>query len=332
MKDREKTKQQLLYELKAMQKRIADLEILETQHKQTEQALIETEKRYKRLLNAVTAYTYTVEVREGCAISARHSMGCLSVTGYNPEDYESDLYLWHKMIYADDRIMVENSINEIMAGREVPPVEHRIMRRDGTVVWIRNTMVPRHDENGLMIRYDGLIEDITERKLAEEELKRLATTDKLTGTYNRTKFKEIIEREIERVRRYNQPLSLIIFDIDHFKGVNDKYGHNAGDSVLKTITDLVKENIRKMDYLVRWGGEEFIVLSSETRLDKANALAERIREVTESYRFENVGKVTLSLGVTEFKESDTEDSFIRRADDAMYEAKNKGRNRVEVIA
>ena len=334
MQNEEKTKEQLINELMALHQRIADLEILEIQHKQTERALIESEERYKRLINAVTAYTYSVEVRDGHAISTRHNMGCFPITGYNPEDYESDPYLWHEMIYPDDKMMVENLIQQILAGSEVPPVEHRIIRRDGTVVWIRNTMVPYHDEKGLMTglmtRYNGLIEDITERKLAEEELKRLATTDKLTGAYNRTKFKEIMGREIERVKRYNQPLSIMIFDIDHFKDVNDRYGHSAGDYVLKTIADIVRENIRKIDYFVRWGGEEFMIISSETNLNEAYVLAERIRETIESYIFEDNGKVTISLGVTEFKENDTEDSLTKRADNAMYEAKKKGRNRVEV--
>lgn len=330
MQNEEITKEQFINELAALRQRIADLEILETQHKQTEQALIESEERYKRLINAVTAYTYSVEVRDGHAISTRHSMGCLPITGYNPEDYDYDPYLWHRMIYPDDKMMVENSIKGILAGSEVMPIEHRIIRRDGTVVWIRNTMVPYHNEKGLMTRYDGLIENITERKLAEEELKRLAATDKLTGAYNRTKSEEIIGREIERAKRYNQPLSIIIFDIDHFKEVNDRYGHSAGDYVLKTLANIVRENIRKIDYFVRWGGEEFMILSSETQLDKTHTLAERIRNIIESYKFENVGKVTVSLGVTEFKEGDTEDSFIKRADDAMYEAKKKGRNRVEV--
>ena len=330
MKSEEITKEQLINELMTLSQRIADLEILETQHKQTEQALIESEERYKRLINAVTAYTYSVEIRDGHAISTRHSIGCLPITGYNPEDYESDSHLWYKMIYPDDKMMVEDSIKEILAGSEVPPIEHRIIRRDGIVIWIRNTMVPHHDEKGLMTRYDGLIEDITERKLAEEELKILASTDKLTGAYNRTKFNEIIEREIERVKRYNQPLSIIIFDIDHFKKVNDKYGHSVGDYVLKTLADIVRENIRKIDYFVRWGGEEFMIISSETNLKEASALAERIREIIESYMFEDIRKVTVSLGVTEFKENDTVDSLIKRADDAMYEAKKKGRNRVEV--
>jgi diguanylate cyclase (GGDEF)-like protein/PAS domain S-box-containing protein len=331
MQNEEKTKEQLINELMALHQRIADLEILEIQHKQTERVFIESEERYKRLINAVTAYTYSVEVRDGCAISTSHTIGCFPITGYNPEDYESDPYLWHEMIYPDDKITVENSINEILAGSEVPPIEHRIIRRDGTVVWIRNTMVTYHDEKGLMTRYNGLIEDITERKLAEEELKRLASTDKLTGAYNRTKFKEIMGREIERVKRYNQPLSIIIFDIDHFKEVNDRYGHGAGDHVLKTIADIVRENIRKIDYFIRWGGEEFMIISSETSLKEAYALAERIREIIENYMFEDVGKATASFGVSEFKEDDTEDSLIKRADDAMYEAKKKGRNRVEVI-
>ncbi|MEW6570428.1 MAG: sensor domain-containing diguanylate cyclase [Nitrospirota bacterium] len=330
MQNEEKTKEQLINELVAFRQRIADLEILETQHKQTEQALIESEERYKRLIKAVTAYTYSVEVKDGHAISTRHTMGCLSITGYNPEDYESDPYLWHKMIYPDDKMIVENSIQQILDGIEVPPIEHRIIRRDGTVVWIRNTMVIYHDEKGLMTRYDGLIEDITERKLAEEELKRLATTDKLTGAYNRTKFKEIIGREIERVKRYNQPLSIIIFDIDHFKEINDIYGHNVGDNVLKTIADIVRENIRKIDYFVRWGGDEFMIISSETDLKEAYLLADRMREIIKSHMFEDVEKVAVSLGVTEFKENDTEDSLIKRADDAMYEAKKKGGDRVEM--
>jgi diguanylate cyclase (GGDEF)-like protein/PAS domain S-box-containing protein len=298
--------------------------------KRTERALTESEERYKRLISAVTAYTYSVQVRDGCAISTSHSMGCLPITGYNPEDYEADPYLWHRMIYPDDKITVENSINEMLAGSEVPPIEHRIVRRDGTVIWIRNTMVPYRDEKGLIMRYDGLIEDISERKLAEEELKRLATTDKLTGAYNRTKFNEIIGREIERVRRYNQPLSIIIFDIDRFKRVNDRYGHSAGDYVLRTIADIVRDSIRKIDYFVRWGGEEFMIISSETNLKEAHALAERIRVIIESYMFKDIGKVTVSFGVTEFNENDTENSLIKRADDAMYEAKKKGRNRVEV--
>lgn len=166
----------------------------------------------------------------------------------------------------------------------------------------------------------------------DRELERLATTDKLTGAYNRTKFDEIIDREMERFRRYNEPLSMIMFDIDNFKEINDTYGHNIGDNVLKKIAGITKETIRKIDYLVRWGGEEFMIISPKTNLEKAHSLAERLRSTIESYGFNEVGKVTVSFGVTEVKKEDTEDAFIKRVDDLMYEAKIQGKNRVEVSA
>jgi diguanylate cyclase (GGDEF)-like protein len=161
-------------------------------------------------------------------------------------------------------------------------------------------------------------------------LEKIAATDNLTGALNRTKFGVIVEREMEMVKRYNQLLSMIILDIDHFKIINDRYGHTVGDSVLKTIADIVRKNTRKTDYFMRWGGEEFIILSSETNLDKEYKLAEKIRQAIENHKFENVGKITVSVGVAECKNTDTENSFIKRADDALYKAKEISRNRVEV--
>ena len=144
-----------------------------TLRKKAEVALRESEERYKRMVSTVTAYTYSVGVSEGVAVSTQHSMGCIQVTGYNPEDYESDPYLWCKMIYPDDKMIVETSVKEVLAGHEVSPIEHRIMHRDGKVVWVRNTIVPFYDVNGRLTRYNGMIEDITERKLAEEKIQKL---------------------------------------------------------------------------------------------------------------------------------------------------------------
>jgi two-component system cell cycle sensor histidine kinase/response regulator CckA len=141
-----------------------------TKRKLAEKALIDSEEHYRRMVSAITTYTYSVEVKDGQAIFTRHSIGCLPVTGYKPEDYELEPYLWYTMIHPEDQVLVGNSFNEILAGREVPPVEHRLIRRDGSIVWVRNTMVPYTDEEGRLIRYDGLIEDITERKQAEEAM------------------------------------------------------------------------------------------------------------------------------------------------------------------
>ncbi len=144
-----------------------------TERKKTEKALKESEGRYKSMVSAVTAYTYSVDLSQVGAISTQHSTGCIPVTGYNPEDYESDPYLWYKMIYPDDKMIVDNSIKEILAGHKVPPIEHRVIRRDVAVVWVRNTIVPYYDIDGRLMRYDGLIEDVTERKLAEEKIQKL---------------------------------------------------------------------------------------------------------------------------------------------------------------
>jgi PAS domain S-box-containing protein len=115
------------------------------------------------MLNAVTTYTYSVEVREGRAVSTQHSTACFAVTGFSGEDYQRDPYLWYSMIHPADRGMVEHAVNEILAGREVLPIEHRLIRRDGRTIWIRNTMVPYRDEHGRLLRYDGVGEDISTR-------------------------------------------------------------------------------------------------------------------------------------------------------------------------
>ncbi len=165
----------------------------------------------------------------------------------------------------------------------------------------------------------------------ELELKKLAATDSLTQAYNRTKFDEVIRQEIERAKRYNSLLSIIMFDIDNFKNVNDRYGHLAGDYVLKTIARLTKANIRETDYLIRWGGEEFMLILPETGLEKSQELALRIKRKISEFAFDSVGEVTVSFGVTQFKSEDSEDEFIKRADDSLYRAKENGRNRVEVM-
>ena len=148
----------------------AEIQVRERMQK----ALELSEERYKRMVGAVTSYTYSVQVSRGHAIHTEHSMGCLPITGYNPDDYKSDPNLWYSMIYPDDKIKVENTIKEIMGGHKAPPIEHRIIRRDGTVIWIRNSIAPYYGDDGALRRYDGLIEDISERKRAEEELRRMS--------------------------------------------------------------------------------------------------------------------------------------------------------------
>ncbi len=163
-----------------------------------------------------------------------------------------------------------------------------------------------------------------------ERLKLLAETDPLTGLYNKGKFNEVLQKEIERAKRYKRPLSIIVFDIDHFKKINDTYGHKIGDDVLKSLAKIIKSSVRKTDFAARWGGEEFVILLPETDLEGARKVAEKLREKVEKHKFPGVGKVTISLGVAQLKDNEDPNDFIVRADMALYKAKEGGRNRVEV--
>ncbi|MBF0507638.1 MAG: GGDEF domain-containing protein [Deltaproteobacteria bacterium] len=165
--------------------------------------------------------------------------------------------------------------------------------------------------------------------LKSKELEILSATDRLTKVYNRLRLDEFLKAEFQRSRRYGNPLSVIMLDIDHFKRVNDTHGHQAGDQVLCEMAGLLESHIRRTDLLGRWGGEEFMVICTETDLPDALDIAEKIRCAIETHPFPVIESMTVSLGVAELKEDDTMASIIKRADAALYEAKQKGRNRVE---
>ena len=171
--------------------------------------------------------------------------------------------------------------------------------------------------------------DITPLERERAQLLYRATTDNLTGVFNRYKLSEYINAECVRFRRYRTPLCLIMFDIDHFKNINDTHGHAEGDRVLVELSGMIMRSIRDTDSLGRWGGEEFIILSPHTSRDEAVEFSERLRRSIESNAFQSVGRVTCSFGVAEIVEGESVDSLLSRVDNALYKAKNNGRNRVE---
>lgn len=194
---------------------------------------------------------------------------------------------------------------------------------------------PYLDEDG---RIPGVISssrDITELKRMEEELLRLTRLDPLTQLFNRRYFFTLAEQEYQRFRRYHHPMAVCMIDIDHFKSVNDRYGHLIGDAVLCAVAETLRDNLRQVDILARYGGEEFVILWPETDLQTARASAERLRTAVAGCRIETPGgpvSVTLSLGVVSIDDgrSMTLEQLLDAADRMLYRAKQMGRNRVEL--
>ena len=179
-----------------------------------------------------------------------------------------------------------------------------------------------------------LMKEIEQRKKTQEELERIVLLDPLTGLYNRRHFFNVAFTEFKKARRYGRPLSVILLDADHFKNVNDTYGHAVGDRVLIHLSEIMRNSLRTVDILARYGGEEFIILLPETNLPHTLYAAERIREQVEKTPLpleDGQVDLTVSLGVADIQSCPTECSFdnlLLHADKALYNAKNTGRNRI----
>lgn len=171
--------------------------------------------------------------------------------------------------------------------------------------------------------------DMTERVRLEDELSHRATHDYLTGLLNRQQFEVLLDQEIHRTQRYGTPLSVVMYDVDQFKSINDTLGHEAGDDVLKRLATEPRGHMRATDRLARWGGEEFMLLLPDCQFNDAVRMAERIRTTVREMKVDGSdGNLTISAGVTQYREGESRRSLLKRLDDALYRAKQRGRDRV----
>ncbi len=175
-----------------------------------------------------------------------------------------------------------------------------------------------------------IFDDITDNLIQIKDLENKATLDPLTKLFNRGKFNEVLAQEMQLAKTTSTPLCIIFLDIDFFKKVNDTYGHDAGDRVLVTLAEIISSTMRKGDFISRWGGEEFIITLQATSIEEASMVADKLRKIVSEYDFDTVKTVTISLGVTQYIEDEEESTFVKRVDDALYEAKESGRNKVIV--
>ncbi|WP_291750950.1 MULTISPECIES: sensor domain-containing diguanylate cyclase [unclassified Sulfuricurvum] len=226
------------------------------------------------------------------------------------------------------------------------------MKKDGSQYIVDTTVIPILDVDGDVIEYIAIRHNITELEETKQQLRNInkamknkvdelysmtntleqkAYKDNLTGINNRENFEDIFSIEIANSKLNNIALSLIIFDVDNFKLVNDTYGHQAGDILLQDMVHLIENNIKNGDIFARWGGEEFVILTPATEINGAYNLAENLRKLVQSYVFKYVeNNLTLSFGIAQLSSEDTKKTLFEKSDKALYEAKKNGRNRTEI--
>ena len=247
--------------------------------------------------------------------------------------------------------LVDVVIDVYIIGEEDDLLENILATGEPTEFWMRTLVVivfvlmgffSRHvllkhiELDNTLLQYQNKLEEIIDKRTRElvdkaKEFENLASIDPLTNLYNRRKFSEILDYELRRFYRYQKQFSLINIDIDYFKKVNDTYGHDVGDLVIKRFSALLKDNIRAVDSAARWGGEEFLLLTVEADEIVAKKVSEKINSVLSQTEFKPVEAITVSIGITQVVEGDTNESIVKRSDQALYQAKNNGRNRIEII-
>ncbi|MDX5445466.1 MAG: PAS domain S-box protein [Zoogloeaceae bacterium] len=201
-------------------------------------------------------------------------------------------------------------------------------RKDGTLFHAEQSIAPVRDNRGDITHFISVSKDMTDRVKIERALRDQALRDPLTGVHNRRAGESVLARAWSEAIADGEPFSVIVADIDHFKSINDTHGHAVGDRVLINVAEALRACVRASDVLVRWGGEEFLVVAAGCPLGRAADLAERMRTTVAECVDEDAGHVTLSLGVAEWREGESAEATVQRADEALYRAKSGGRNRV----
>lgn len=251
----------------------------------------------------------------------------VSTLGYHPNDIgEIGFEFFTSKLHPDDYDHVMKNMKDHLLGlTEAYEVEYRIKHKAGYYLWYYDRgVVTQRDEKGHPLTLQGIVFDITETKKIEERLRYLSERDELTHFYNRRMFFQNLEQHVTQ----KTPFSLLMFDIDYFKHINDQYGHLVGDEVLKRISHFINQDMGFFNQSYRYGGEEFFILLPDKNIQEAIAIARQIHQGIQQLSIPEVNQVTVSMGVVEHHINETTDEIVKRVDDFMYKAKRTGRNKV----
>lgn len=238
----------------------------------------------------------------------------------------------HKVFYSGEQdnafyadmwksLLSEKKFQSIFANR----------KKSGELYYEHETITSFYNEDEGIEYYAVIGKDVTNCIEKERELYHLATVDTLTNIYNRQRCELQLDIELERFKRYGDIFTLMMIDIDDFKRVNDSFGHDTGDVVLKEITRIISAHIRKSDLFARWGGEEFMIIAQGVSLEKSIKFSEKLRSTIYETWFEDAGNISVSIGITTPKPHDTKENLVKRVDNALYSAKYNGKNRFYVV-
>ncbi|WP_396589142.1 diguanylate cyclase [Bermanella sp. R86510] len=288
--------------------------------------------------------------------------GWYSMLGYDPHSLENTVFTWDSLIHPGDYEYVMDCFDEYLRG-DAPEyrAQYRIRTHNGSYIWIEDRakavfwnkdgtigrMIGAHrnidPEKRLIEEYqkqnkslesmvDERTQELIETNLALQEkaeaFEVLARTDSLTNTANRRHFETELHKEIERSQRFKEPLSILAIDIDNFKVINDEHGHNTGDLVLITVANIIKQHIREIDTVARWGGDEIMVLLPHTSMNEAVHVAEKTRALINTTSIKPNLCISISVGVAELMRNEQMNTLLQRADKALYQSKEHGRNQV----
>jgi diguanylate cyclase (GGDEF)-like protein/PAS domain S-box-containing protein len=294
-----------------------------------ERRIHEDQQRFRAIFDQIQDYAiYTLDL-EGRIVDWNRTLYRLG--GWTAEDVVGK----HVSIFFPPTEFDANASGQVLtraSKRGSVEIEGRRVRKDGSVYWGDAVVTALPDQNGNVTGFVVISRDISEQKNREDELLRLATTDPLTGAFNRRYGTERLAEAFDRHKRYASPATVLIIDIDHFKKVNDTYGHDVGDIVLQDLAKLLRAQVRAVDMVARWGGEEFLVLMPETPAEPAAVVARRILAAVRATPFAVTGRktgLTVSIGAASFTpDIASVDALVKRADTALYDAKSGGRDRL----
>ncbi len=303
---------------------------LETTVRQRTYALEQSEKHFKQLIKHSPISSVVIENNYNITFVNKKFTDTF---GYSLDDISTPEQIVSLISWAPENksFKFQRWVDAILKsnGIQFGPHEQRILCHDGS---IRTTEITSTEIGGKIL---VLMNDITKRKHAESKLAELAIRDDLTSLFNRRHFMSVLESEFNRHKRYTNPLSIMLIDVDHFKRINDTHGHPGGDMVLKKLSNTMCRSFRDIDTIFRIGGEEFAIILPETEENDAMIAAKRLKNSVETMDIEiesSTLSITVSIGLSTLsEENSTMEAFIKKADDALYLAKNKGRNRIDYL-